>query len=104
MKTYDHERRVAHESMSMLDVAATTPHTTIDTPRRYLRRHDAAQYVRERWGLPCQPSWLAKLAVVGGGPVFRKCGRFPVYEAPELDDWARSRLSTPMCSTSESHP
>jgi hypothetical protein len=42
--------------------------------------------------LPCQPSWLAKLAVVGG---------FPVYEEAALDDWARSRLSAPMRSTSE---
>ena len=72
-----------------------------EAPRRYLRRRAAAQYVEERWGLPCQPSWLAKLAVVGGGPIFRKCGRFPVYEEAALDDWARSRPSAPMRSTSE---
>ena len=31
---------------------------------RYLRRADAAHYVRATWGLPCSAKWLAKLAVV----------------------------------------
>ena len=66
----------------------------------YLSRKKAACYVREKWGLPCQPNWLAKLAVMGGGPVFRRCGRWPVYDRGALDDWARSRLSQPMTSTS----
>jgi hypothetical protein len=35
---------------------------------KYLRRKAAAEYVRQIWGAPCTPSWLAKLAVVGGGP------------------------------------
>lgn len=69
--------------------------------RRYLRRELAARYVRERWGLPCEPSWLAKLAVTGGGPIFRKAGRFPVYEVSALDSWADARLSAPMRSTSD---
>lgn len=77
------------------------PLAKTDAPSRFLRRQTAAQYIRDRWGLPCQSSWLAKLAVVGGGPVFRKCGRFPVYEEVALDDWAKSRLSAPMRSTSE---
>ena len=72
-----------------------------EMPRRYLRRIAAVRYVQERWGLPCQPTWLAKLAVVGGGPVFRKCGRFPVYEEAALDEWAQGRLSAPMRSTSD---
>ncbi len=87
-----------------MNEGAITPSATTDAPRRYLRRQAAALYVRERWGLPCQPSWLAKLAVVGGGPVFRRCGRIPVYEEVALDEWARSRLSAPMRSTSESCP
>ena len=68
---------------------------------RYLRRGSAARYVRERWGMPCQASWLAKLAVIGGGPVFRKCGRFPIYAIEDLDSWVQQRLSAPMRSTSE---
>ena len=52
---------------------------------RYLRRSAAARYVRDTWGLPCSPKWLAKLAVIGGGPIYRKAGRFPLYTPDELD-------------------
>lgn len=66
----------------------------------YLRRAAAAHYVRETWGLPCSSKWLAKLAVTGGGPIFRKAGRFPLYTSADLDDWARSRIGVPRRSTS----
>lgn len=68
---------------------------------RFLRRTEAATHVREKWGIPCATAWLAKLATVGGGPVFRKAGRFPIYAINDLDDWARSRISGPVRSTSE---
>ena len=48
--------------------------------RQFLRRSDAAAYITERYGFPCSRQWLAKLAVIGGGPVFRKAGRYPIYE------------------------
>ena len=67
---------------------------------RYYRRAEAAHYVRETWGMPCSSKWLAKLAVVGGGPIYRKAGRFPLYTADDLDQWATSRLGTPRRSTS----
>ena len=72
----------------------------IITPR-YFARTDAARYVRETWGLPCSPRWLAKLAVVGGGPVFRKAGKTPLYTPSDLDAWAQSRISGPRHSTSD---
>jgi hypothetical protein len=71
----------------------------VNTPR-YRRRADAARYVRETWGLPCSQAWLAKLAVVGGGPIFRKAGRFPIYLDSDLDIWAEARISSPRNSTS----
>ena len=37
--------------------------------RHFLRRSDAAAYITERYGFPCSRQWLAKLAVIGGGPV-----------------------------------
>ena len=74
--------------------------TGLNMPR-YYRRVFAAEYVREEWGLPCSPAWLAKLAVVGGGPTFQKAGRTPLYSKEELDAWAESRLSPPMRSTSD---
>src|SRR2546429_408278 len=72
----------------------------IITPR-YFARTDAARHVRETWGLPCSPRWLAKLAVVGGGPVFRKAGKTPLYTPSDLDAWAQSRIGAPRRSTSD---
>jgi hypothetical protein len=68
---------------------------------RFRRRTEAARYIRETWGLPCSPSWLAKLAVLGGGPLFRKAGRFPMYADTDLDAWALARMSGPRKSTSD---
>lgn len=70
------------------------------TTSKYLRRTDAATYVRSTWGMPCSTRWLAKLAVMGGGPIFRKAGRFPIYDPSDLDTWARSRIGEPRRSTS----
>ncbi len=69
--------------------------------RHLLRRDSAALHVRENWSIPCSPKWLAKLAVVGGGPVFQKAGRFPLYDPEDLDQWAASRIGPKRKSTSE---
>lgn len=69
---------------------------------RFLRRDAAAAYVVETWGIPCSPRWLAKLVVVGGGPVYRKAGRFPIYSLADLDEWAQSRIGEPRRSSSAS--
>lgn len=68
---------------------------------RFLRRGDAAQYVQARFGFPCSRQWLAKLAVTGGGPVYRKAGRTPIYAPADLDAWASSRIGEPQRSTSD---
>jgi hypothetical protein len=70
-------------------------------PRRLLRRSDAARHVTDNWGIPLSPKTLAKLAVVGGGPKFRKAGRTPLYDPTNLDEWARAKLSGLVASTSE---
>jgi hypothetical protein len=70
-------------------------------PQKLFRRTAASQYIWDTWGVSYAPSTLAKLAVVGGGPPFRRVGRFPVYSKDDLDDWVRSKLSVPMRSTSE---
>jgi hypothetical protein len=67
---------------------------------RFLRRVDAAAYVSNRYGFPCSRQWLAKLAVIGGGPTFRKAGRFPIYKPSDLDAWAQSRIGPAQSSTS----
>ena len=65
-----------------------------------MRRAEAARYVRESHGIPCSPATLAKYACRGGGPPFRKAGKFPVYSRDDLDAWASSRFSERMQSTS----
>jgi hypothetical protein len=66
----------------------------------YLRRRQAGEYLKSKWGVFCANT-LATLAVRGGGPRFRKLGRYPVYETAELDRWAASRLSAPVNNTAE---
>jgi hypothetical protein len=67
----------------------------------YLTRAHAAHYVRATYGFPCSRQWLAKLAVIGGGPVFRKAGRTPLYAPTDLDGWALARIGAPQRSTSD---
>jgi hypothetical protein len=72
-----------------------------NSPTKRLRRIDAAAYIRDVHGQPCSTQHLAKLAVTGGGPVFQKCGKYPLYAPDDLDIWAAARLSPPVHSTAE---
>lgn len=69
-------------------------------PLRLLRRAEAAHYIHHNWGYPCSPKTLAKYAVTGGGPRFRKASRYPLYHTDDLDDWIAGKLSDPVTSTS----
>jgi len=70
-------------------------------PNTPLRRDEAGAYIRDRYRLPCSDKYLAKLAVTGGGPKFRKASRWPIYDIADLDAWALSRISPKVTSTSE---
>jgi hypothetical protein len=72
----------------------------VATPPLFLRRADAANYLQERYGLRCAKQTLAKLAVLGGGPIFRHAGRTPIYAPADLDEWALSQIGKPRTSTS----
>ena len=65
-----------------------------------LRRRDTASALTAS-GFPTAAATLATKASRGGGPPFRKFGRWPLYRWGDALDWARSRLSEPMRSTSE---
>ena len=67
---------------------------------RLLRRIAAAQHVTDKF-FQCSPKTLAKLAVVGGGPAFRKSGRWPLYAEADLNDWALAKIGPRVGSTSE---
>lgn len=52
---------------------------------RLLRRSEAAKYITDKYGIPCSPKTLAKLACISSdGPPFRLAGRFPLYPVSGL--------------------
>ena len=69
-------------------------------PPRFSRAH-ASEYLSEEHGVKRTPGTLAKLAVVGGGPLFRKIGTRQVsYDRPDLDDWVLQLIGKPFANTS----
>jgi hypothetical protein len=52
-------------------------------------------------GFPISPATLATLASRGGSPKYRKFGRHPLYRWGDSLEWAQSRLSPLVTSTSE---
>ena len=75
--------------------------TVVATPlKRDMTRSEAAQYTTDHW-FPCSPKTLAKLAVIGGGPAFRKAGRVPLYGEASVDAWAASKIGPLVHSTTE---
>jgi hypothetical protein len=66
-----------------------------------MRRKLASEYLLEVHGVSLSPATLAKLAVIGGGPSFRKDGPFPLYERTDLDTFATIRLGPLRTSTSD---
>lgn len=73
----------------------------VDQSQRLMRRREAAEYVRTKFGAPCSPATLAKLAVIGGGPRYVRFGRHPLYSEHDLDAWVMSRIQSSYGSTSE---
>ena len=63
---------------------------------RRFRRKEACDYLSDEHGVCRSPRTLAKLAVLGGGPVMIYEGRFPTYTPAALDDYAKAILSAPV--------
>jgi hypothetical protein len=66
----------------------------------YYDPQTASAYLK-RGGLKTEPQTLAKYRSAGGGPKFAYFGRFPRYREDWLEEYARSRISCPLRSTSE---
>ena len=75
--------------------------TTTTEQRRPLRRIEASEYLENHHGIRRTVSTMAKLAVIGGGPVFRRAGRTPLYAPDDLDAWAAAKLGPPQRTTSD---
>jgi hypothetical protein len=71
---------------------------------KLIDRREASDYLWIRYGIRAKPATLAKYASIGGGPPFRRAGRFPVYDTDDLDRWAQMRVSPLVHSTSELEP
>jgi hypothetical protein len=63
-------------------------------------RRQAADFLTAR-GYRTAPATLAKLASIGGGPIFESFGRKPLYREADLLAWAEARTSGPRRSTSD---
>jgi hypothetical protein len=69
---------------------------------RYLRRAEAARYLREVWGLPRTARTLAKIACVSSdGPAMHYAGRIPLYTPRSLDQYALEKIGPARRSTFE---
>lgn len=65
----------------------------------FLRRKEAASYLTNTYGFGAERT-LAKAAVTGDGPAYRKAGRIVLYSKADLDAWVLKRLGPPRTSTS----
>lgn len=75
-------------------------HEPKTTQKRFFRRREAAEFLKEGWRFGSAAT-LAKLAVVGGGPEFRKANKIVLYEQGALESWANAKVGPPIRSTSE---
>ncbi len=69
-------------------------------PAQYLRRKQAGEYLKGKYGFGSEKT-LAKGAVTGDTPLFRKAGRVVLYEIDALDAWAQAKIGEPQSSTSD---
>jgi hypothetical protein len=67
---------------------------------RFLRRREAANYLRDRYGFGAART-LAKGVVTGDTPVYHKAGRIVLYTQEALDRWALAKIGAPQRSTSD---
>lgn len=67
---------------------------------QYLRRKAAGEYLKAKYGFGSEKT-LAKLATIGGGPLFHKAAKAAIYKPEDLDAWAQSKIGAPQKSTSD---
>jgi hypothetical protein len=63
---------------------------------KLLTRRAAAERVREKFGIPCAESTLAKRASEGTGPTYRIVAGRALYAEADVDAWAPSLIGPPI--------
>ncbi len=91
---------IAGRHRSLTRAQADGDEMPVDDPDALLTRKATAVALTER-GYPVAAGTLATKAVRGGGPPYRKFGTRVLYRWGDALDWAQSRLTKPMSSTSE---
>jgi hypothetical protein len=91
------EDRLKYGNLPVAEVCALRP---ISLNPTYLRRKDAGEYLKAKYGFGSKKT-LAKLACLGGGPEFRKAGPAALYEPAALDAWALGKIGGLQKSTSD---
>ena len=66
----------------------------------FLRRRQAADYLQSKYGFGAMAT-LAKGAVTGDTPYYRKAGKMVLYTKTSLDEWALKKIGPPQRSTSD---
>jgi hypothetical protein len=79
---------------------APSPSSIASNTDVWLDRKAAAAALTKA-GYRTAASSLATMATRGGGPPFHRFGRTPLYRPRDLLEWAQSRLSPVVRSTSE---
>jgi hypothetical protein len=95
------ESKLGARTVVVVDPANSTVSPGSRKWPRFLSRREAPRYLKDDWGITRAASTLARLASVGGGPVYKKFGRAVVYDIADLDAWVEARISAPMRSTSD---
>ncbi|MFV3130489.1 hypothetical protein [Niveispirillum sp. KHB5.9] len=68
--------------------------------KKFLRT-EASAYLENNHSIRRTPKNLAKLATVGGGPLYCRTTREVLYDTADLGAWAKSTLGEPIASTSD---
>jgi hypothetical protein len=68
--------------------------------QQFLRRRQAAEYLQSKYGFGAMAT-LAKGAVTGDTPCFRKAGKMVLYTKHSLDEWALNKIGPARRSTSD---
>ena len=67
---------------------------------KFFRRKAAGEYLKSKYGFGSERT-LAKLACIGGGPIFQKAANAAIYKPEDLDAWALAKIGAPQRSTSD---